>query len=199
MAASRICVIDNCGKPTTARSMCKTHYARFIRSQGGRVTETMPQKNRRIETSFVSEALASDTQECITWPFGAWDNGYGYTDYYGKRTGAHRLVCKLAHGEPPDPKMHAAHLCPGNRKCINPKHVRWATPAQNSLDVLLHGLAADPDFVDKFIQSKSAEWWERQGLKKPADYARYRNHVLAKQIKTAWQITQLIRPYVRLT
>jgi hypothetical protein len=60
----------------------------------------------------------------------------------GKRPGnttpvmewAHRLVCWIAHGAPPNNAWHvyeAAHLC-GNPKCLTPAHLAWLTPVQNT-------------------------------------------------------------------
>jgi hypothetical protein len=47
-------------------------------------------------------------------------------------------MCRLAHGEPPTPKSEAAHSC-GTRICVNPLHIRWASPAENAADKLRHG------------------------------------------------------------
>lgn len=46
----------------------------------------------------------------------------------------------MAHGEPPSPEHEAAHSCgKGHLGCIHPHHVRWATPKENSADMVLHG------------------------------------------------------------
>jgi hypothetical protein len=41
-------------------------------------------------------------------------------------------------GEPPSPQHHAAHNC-GNASCVNPYHIRWATPSENQADRVEHG------------------------------------------------------------
>lgn len=40
------------------------------------------------------------------------------------RDNAHRWVAWLRHGPPPQPQMHAVHLC-NNKNCLNPYHIYW--------------------------------------------------------------------------
>lgn len=90
--------------------------------------------NRNARQAVVDAALWSSTDECILWPFNP-------NRDYGSHAGApaHRLVCIAAHGPPSDPRLQAAHLC-GVCKCVNPRHLRWATPyVNNVLDRKAHG------------------------------------------------------------
>lgn len=87
---------------------------------------------------WIQDALASDTDECILWPYALLRNGYGQANHFGKAARVHRLVCISAHGHAPTEKHEAAHNC-GNRACANPRHIRWATPKQNHADQILHG------------------------------------------------------------
>jgi len=58
----------------------------------------------------------------------------------GKHWWAHRLMCTLAHGEPPTPKHTAAHSCGrGHEGCIHPQHLSWKTQKENLADCTLHG------------------------------------------------------------
>jgi hypothetical protein len=75
----------------------------------------------------------------LIWPFARYNNGYGNVTFYdalGKHsTGAHRIMCKLVHGEPPTPKHEAAHSCGnGTGGCINPHHLRSDTRGGNNAD-----------------------------------------------------------------
>ncbi len=72
--------------------------------------------------------------DCLAWPFSKNWNGYGQLKYDGRIQKAHRVMCIMAHGEPP-PTYVAAHSChKGHEGCVNPRHLSWTTPRQNLLD-----------------------------------------------------------------
>jgi hypothetical protein len=117
---------------------------------------TMPQKQRKPQKNpnpwnrgkgktiqFLRDALARDSDECLTWPFCRDPaNGYGRMGYLGKMWWTHRLMCVMAHGEPPTPDHEASHLCGnGHGGCVNPKHLEWKTASENHLDRRRHGTA----------------------------------------------------------
>ena len=70
---------------------------------------------------------------CWLWLAGKSRQGYGTfglgTRAQGK-TVAHRVSYELAHGPIPH-GMHVDHIC-GRRECVNPAHLRLATPKANS-------------------------------------------------------------------
>lgn len=79
--------------------------------------------------------------DCLKWPFGGEPkSGRGVLRFSGAKGWAHRLMCTLAHGEPPTPKHTAAHECgKGHEGCVNPKHMKWKTQAENNADCARHG------------------------------------------------------------
>jgi hypothetical protein len=79
--------------------------------------------------------------ECLKWPFGGDPkSGRGVLQHEGVRGWAHRWMCRLAHGEPPTPKYTAAHECgKGHEGCVNPRHLKWKTQAENLADCMIHG------------------------------------------------------------
>lgn len=81
-----------------------------------------------------------ETSECLLWPFNRNNHGYGCLTAWGTRQLAHRLMCEFANGPAPNDRPEAAHSCGnGHLGCCNPKHLRWATIAENEQDKLLHG------------------------------------------------------------
>lgn len=132
------CVIDGCKRSVKSADLCQRHYLRKWRHgdalAGGRY-QTAPGEKQQ----FMHDSLLRQTDECIEWPY-PYNAGTGYGDIHWQGRGmyVHRVVCILAHGEPPKTGMVAAHSC-GNRRCFNHRHLRWATHVENEADKLLHG------------------------------------------------------------
>lgn len=91
----------------------------------------------RIPLEFLKLLIGYNHNNCVLWPFSEKEN-YGGVTICGVSRGAHRVMCELEHGHPPDEEAVAAHSC-GRRRCVNPKHIRWATQKENSQDRLKHG------------------------------------------------------------
>lgn len=87
--------------------------------------------------AFVRKALADFPDQCIDWPFGELEK-YAYFVVGARRVRVHRFICTVFHGSPPSPRLEAAHLC-GRSRCINPKHIAWATHAENMAHTIIHG------------------------------------------------------------
>ena len=142
------CIVVDCASARRAMKLCPKHYEAekrgmrlakkptFLDSIGRK--HPISAKRRDWLLDFLERQEFSDS--CIEWPFPLLPNGYGNVRlFYDQQVvGAHVAICLLTRGPKPTPKHHAAHSC-GNRECVNPGHLRWATPKQNNLDKQLHG------------------------------------------------------------
>lgn len=133
---SKTCSIEGCRRKHAARGWCSNHYARW-KEHGD------PLKGRVSPGSlpgWLQENVNFGGNECLIWPFARNADGYGVLSFNGRRTIASRAMCELVHGEPEDTSMQAAHSCGnGHLGCVNPSHLRWATPIQNVADMKVHG------------------------------------------------------------
>lgn len=138
---SPTCSVEGCDRPRKrGAGMCTGHYLRSWRHgdpEHGRAMVGDPEH-------FMTEAIGSSADECILWPFARDRNGRAQIRLRGEDSMyAARIVCSRVHGEPPTPDHQAAHSCGnGHLGCINPNHLRWATPAENSQDMIDHGRSA---------------------------------------------------------
>jgi hypothetical protein len=133
----RTCTIPGCAKRRVAQGLCNAHYKRMRRHgdpRGGRTAIGDPAR-------FIREiVLLHGGDECLFWPYNRGSNGYGIITRQGKSTGAHRLVCELAHGPAQTPLHEAAHTCgKGHLGCVAPNHLQWKTRKENHADKVVHG------------------------------------------------------------
>lgn len=78
--------------------------------------------------------------DCLTWPFPTNSNGYGALTINKKYFIVSRLLCTKVYGDPPTRAHQAAHSCgKGHLGCVAKSHLRWATPAENQADRIIHG------------------------------------------------------------
>ena len=129
------CKHDGCDKPSGYQGFCQNHY-KMWRARGS--TDHHQRFRRRISWIESNAQWASD--ECLIWPFGVNDTGRGQMAFRGRVTSAPRVMCTIAHGDPPTPEHEAAHSCgKGHMGCVSPVHLRWATHAENEADKVDHG------------------------------------------------------------
>ena len=136
MATKRICSVDGCGKPYLALGYCREHW-RKSRIYGDPLVSKAPP--RRLPLAWILKNVNFVGDECLLWPFGRNNKGYGMVSVDGKRWLAHRYMCTLSHGSAPTPTAVALHTCGnGHLGCTNPNHLRWGTLSENHLDRYAH-------------------------------------------------------------
>lgn len=133
------CLIDGCGRKPVARKLCGKHYQRAAKY--GWPDGAVSTSNAGRPAAFLKELCANPPSECVPWPFCMSGAGYGQIKKGKRMYGAHREALRLYAGEPPYPKMVAAHdpVNCKSRRCVNPLHLRWASHKQNQQDRLIEG------------------------------------------------------------
>lgn len=135
------CAVPSCHKKAVVGGYCNPHRERLRRS--GDLQIDVPLRDNKARKRWLLDHVAHDDDACLIWPFGRVADGYPTFSYKSdgfKTARGHVAMCYLAHGPKPFANAQAAHSCgKGHLGCINPKHLRWATPAENAEDRRLHG------------------------------------------------------------
>jgi hypothetical protein len=87
---------------------------------------------------FWDKVERGDEDQCWRWLGGFFSTGYPYFWLRGSGVGGHRVMCAMHHGLAAG--RYALHSC-DNPGCVNPKHLRWGTPADNMDDRSTRGRA----------------------------------------------------------
>lgn len=177
------CAVDNCDRGTVGRGYCRKHYMRWVRSGDPNICQTP----KGAIPAWLASFATHDSDECLTWPFGRRKDGIGQARLNGKTMTAHHAMCIVAHGEPPTPRHVAAHRCgKAHEACVNQKHLRWATNAENQADRVAHdtdGRGHKNPMVKLSISDVRAI--RRLG-------SQYHHHIIAKHFQIARQTVDAI-------
>jgi hypothetical protein len=136
-----VCSIDECGRVTVARGLCKKHYERWQR-HGDPLFVRFNKAKSGAPQEFIEIALNhQDKEGCLYWPFARNGNGYAIKERTTNESQlVSRIICEKVHGPPPSTKHESCHNCgKGNLGCINPHHLRWDTRTGNQAERVIHG------------------------------------------------------------
>jgi len=137
-ASGDFCGIPGCRRVAYAKKtgLCNTHKIRLERHGTSEPSGTPP----KSIVPWLLEHASYNQDECLIWPFALGPQGRGSVRMDGVAMPAARAMCIIAHGPPPFPKAEAAHRCgKGDKGCVSPQCVYWATKKQNVADAMAHG------------------------------------------------------------
>lgn len=133
------CKIEDCTGVAIARNLCHKHWRR-LRLYGDPLTHIRSSQGE-AESYLKDVVLNYSGEDCLIWPFDRTDQGYARIKPQDNGTRVvPRIICEHIYGKPPTIEHQAAHSCgKGHEGCVNPKHLRWATPPENIADKKMHG------------------------------------------------------------
>lgn len=125
---NRTCCIEGCEQRILARSWCSKHYNRWLR-HGNPLTTLVVQHKGNVQERFW--AKVDKTSICWNWTGATTSGGYGNYSIGGNKTApAHCFAYELTVGPIPI-GLQIDHRC-HNTLCVNPAHLRLATPKQQA-------------------------------------------------------------------
>lgn len=124
--------------------------------------------------------------ECWIWTRGLNKAGYGLCSFGGMTRKAH-VAAYLSFNNLNEisNRYHIAHEC-GQRKCVNPKHLRAKTPTENAVDKFKHGTISKILKVSDVVRIRSnQENWNRHQWAN--EYKVSRNTIRDILTKKSWK------------
>lgn len=153
-AACRVCVkaagslhdcdASGCLKESAKAGLCQTHYSRMRANGTYDRLRVYRFDGREFNTPHEMAIYIAETDwgdDCLEWPGTFARNGYGKFHYIGKWYQAARFILSVASGAPYTNDLECAHapvIC-HNKRCVNVRHLRWATTQENHADRYLDG------------------------------------------------------------
>jgi hypothetical protein len=103
-----------------------------------------PERGSSKGLAWLRDASTYEGDDCLLWPFFIDPRrGYGVLAVEGQMKKAHRVMCEMVNGPPPE-GHEAAHSCgKGREGCCTPKHLSWKTRTANQGDRRVHGTAGN--------------------------------------------------------
>jgi hypothetical protein len=131
-----------CPKPTVGRGLCRNHYQRWWKAQGGSAKNAPPVVRDSMANGSVAAFLShvEKTDHCWIWTGATNGNGYGVLRWRGRdNQRAHRISYVIHLGPIPE-GLILRHAC-DNPPCVRPDHLQPGTNADNVADKVARGRA----------------------------------------------------------
>lgn len=134
----KLCAVEGCLRPHCGHGFCRSHLRRW-KLYGDPLASTGTQTGD-AQRFLRDVVLPYDGDDCIQWPFNT-IRGWARIFSLGKGScPVGRVICNHLYGPPPSQLHQAAHSCGnGAAGCVTPKHLRWATCAENQAEKIQHG------------------------------------------------------------
>lgn len=138
----KICSVEECARGIYgAREYCRKHYERYLKHGS---TEERP---RYVPTKSLADKLSEGTPtglpdaSCWEWTKTRDAEGYGRIRWGGGQYRAHRVSYEHANGTEIPTGLMIRHRC-DNPPCVNPKHLKTGSNADNMRDKADRGRSA---------------------------------------------------------
>jgi hypothetical protein len=182
------CAVDGCQERVLAGGYCSPHYRR-AQKYGDPLAGGTPQG---AVLQWLKDKADHQGNECLQFPFSDDGGYYSVSLGGGKWSKAHRIMCEFRHGSPA-PNMVARHSC-HNKSCVNPNHLSWGTPAQNSADSVKAGRMAKGSRVansklnENMVVEIREQWKRGKNLDQiAANYPAGRGAIWLAATKKTWK------------
>lgn len=124
----KTCTFEDCSKPHVGLGLCNAHRMQF-RTTGELKPLQRWDRSLPAEPRFWQKVDRREPQQCWEWQASFTPHGYGQVKVGKSIKHAHRAAYEYVKGAIPE-GAEIDHIC-HNRKCVNPDHLRIATPKQN--------------------------------------------------------------------